>query len=214
MPSDFLNGTSEYRPMRGMKTLLQIFVSPRLDVHPGLIKNNNLAIPSSRPEMNWQDANALIRLIHGAFLWCGVLITLVAGHCTKKEAKYNLDTTFTYRHISAQEQVALSKSRRTARGPLSLLRSHNPVVEAWHIGLTSTLPKGWQEGRYRSGPLSMLVPQARMGIIPPESPKILTMRLRRNYKMSGLNLTVLTPAQSGLATLPFVASAAQWRIGT
>ena len=28
--------------------------------------------PTSRLEMNWQDANAMIRLVHGEFLWCGV----------------------------------------------------------------------------------------------------------------------------------------------
>ena len=43
---------------------------------------------------------------------------------------------------------------------------------------------------------------------------------RRNYKMWSpkrnlwLNPTTLTPALSGLAILPFVASIAQWRIGT
>ena len=42
--------------------------------------------PTSGPEMNWQDANAMIRLIHGEFLWCGVPVTLVAIHHTKKEA--------------------------------------------------------------------------------------------------------------------------------
>ena len=28
--------------------------------------------PTSGPEMNWQDANAIIRLISGLFLWCGI----------------------------------------------------------------------------------------------------------------------------------------------
>ena len=28
--------------------------------------------PTSGPEMNWQDANTIIRLISGLFLWCGV----------------------------------------------------------------------------------------------------------------------------------------------
>ena len=65
--------------------------------------------------MNWKDANAVIRLIHGEFLWCGVPITLVAGHCTKKEAKYDLDATFAYWHTQAQEQVALSKFRKDSK---------------------------------------------------------------------------------------------------
>ena len=65
--------------------------------------------PTSRPEMNWQDANAMIRLVHGEFLWCGVPVSLAARHRTKKEAKYNLDATFAYRHTRAQEQIVLSK---------------------------------------------------------------------------------------------------------
>ena len=71
--------------------------------------------PTSRLEMNWQDANAVIRLIHGEFLWCGVPVSLAARHCTKKEAKYDLDTTFAYRHTQAQEQIALSKFRNDSK---------------------------------------------------------------------------------------------------
>ena len=51
----------------------------------------------------------MIRLIHGEFLWCGVPVTLVARHRTKKEAKYDLDATFAYQHTRAQERIALSK---------------------------------------------------------------------------------------------------------
>ena len=65
--------------------------------------------------MNWQDANAVIRLVHGEFLWCGVLVSLAAVHCTKKEAKYYLDTTFAYRHTQAQEQIALSKFQKDSK---------------------------------------------------------------------------------------------------
>ena len=59
--------------------------------------------------MNWQDANAIIRLISGLFLWCGVPVSLAAGHRSKKEAKYDLDATFAYRHTRAQERTVLSK---------------------------------------------------------------------------------------------------------
>ena len=59
--------------------------------------------------MNWQDANAVIRLIHGEFLWCGVPVSLAAGHRTKKEAKYDLDATFAYWHSRAQERIVLTK---------------------------------------------------------------------------------------------------------
>ena len=71
--------------------------------------------PTSGLEMNWQDANAVIRLIHGEFLWCGVPVSLAAGHCTKKEAKYNLDATFAYRHTQAQEWIALSKFQKDSK---------------------------------------------------------------------------------------------------
>ena len=76
--------------------------------------------------MNWQNSNTVIRLIHGEFLWCCVPVSLAAGYRTKKEAKYNLDATFAYRHTQAQEWIALSKfwkdSKRsiiTPKEPLS-----------------------------------------------------------------------------------------------
>ena len=71
--------------------------------------------PTSGPEMNWQDANAVIRLISGLFLWCGVPVSLVAGHCSKKEAKYDLYATFAYRHTRAQERTMLSKFRKDSK---------------------------------------------------------------------------------------------------
>ena len=71
--------------------------------------------PTSGSEMNWQDANAIIRLISGLFLWCGVLVSLAAGHLSKKEAKYDLDATFAYRHTRAQERTVLSKFRKDSK---------------------------------------------------------------------------------------------------
>ena len=71
--------------------------------------------PTSGPEMNWQDANAIIRLISGLFLWCGVPVSLAAGHRSKKEAKYDLDATFAYRHTCAQERTMLSKFRKDSK---------------------------------------------------------------------------------------------------
>ena len=65
--------------------------------------------------MNWQDANAIIRLISGLFLWCGVLVSLAAGHRSKKEAKYDLDATFAYWHTRAQERTVLSKFRKDSK---------------------------------------------------------------------------------------------------
>ena len=117
-----------------MKTLLQIFASPRLDVHPGTYKVQLLSDtefllrkrPTSGPEMNWQDANIVIRLIHGEFLWCGVPITLVAGHRTKKEAKYDLDATFAYWHTRAQERVALSKFQKDSKRSVTTPKEPQP----------------------------------------------------------------------------------------
>ena len=57
----------------------------------------------------------MIRLAHGEFLWCGVPVSLAAGHCTKKEAKYDLDATFAYRHTWAQERIVLSKFRKDSK---------------------------------------------------------------------------------------------------
>ena len=71
--------------------------------------------PTSGPEMNWQDANPIIRLISGLFLWCGVSVSLAAGHRSKKEAKYDLDATFAYRHTCAQEQTVLSKFQKDSK---------------------------------------------------------------------------------------------------
>ena len=65
--------------------------------------------------MNWQDANAIIRLISGLFLWCGVPVSLAAGHRSKKEAKYDLDATFAYRHTRAQERTVLSRFRKDSK---------------------------------------------------------------------------------------------------
>ena len=65
--------------------------------------------PTSGPEMNWQDANTMIRLVYGEFLWCGVPVSIAAGHCTKKDA------TFTYWHTRAQERIALSKFRKDSK---------------------------------------------------------------------------------------------------
>ena len=82
--------------------------------------------PTSSPEMNWQDANAIIRLISGLFLWCGVPVSLAAGHRSKKEAKYDLDATFAYRHTRAQERTVLSKFWKDSKRSVISRRSHSP----------------------------------------------------------------------------------------
>ena len=57
----------------------------------------------------------MIRLVHGEFLWCGVPVSVAAGHRTKKEAKYDLDATFAYRHTQAQEWIVLSKFQKDSK---------------------------------------------------------------------------------------------------
>ena len=81
---------------------------------------------TSGPEMNWQDANAIIRLISGLFLWCGVPVSLAAGHRSKKEAKYDLDATFAYWHTRAQERTVLSKFRKDSKRSVISLKEPQP----------------------------------------------------------------------------------------
>ena len=76
--------------------------------------------------MNWQDANVIIRLVHGLFLWCGVPVSLAAGHHSKKEAKYDLDATFAYQHTRAQEQTVLSKFRKDSKRSVISLKEPQP----------------------------------------------------------------------------------------
>ena len=82
--------------------------------------------PTSGPEMNWQDANMIIRLISGLFLWCGVPVSLAAGHHSKKEAKYDLDATFAYRHTRAQERTVLSKFWKDSKKSVISLKEPQP----------------------------------------------------------------------------------------
>ena len=123
MPSEFLNGTSKYRPMLGDENIAANICESWNGCLPGtykvqLLSNTEFLLrkrPTSGLEMNWQDANAVIRLVHGEFLWCDVPVSLVTGHRTKKEAKYDLDATFAYWHSRAQERIALSKFRKDSK---------------------------------------------------------------------------------------------------
>ena len=93
--------------------------------------------PTSGPEMNWQDANAIIRLISGLFLWCGVPVSLAAGHRSKKEAKYDLDATFAYWHTRAQERTVLSKFWKDSKR--SVISPKEPQPRGW--GMTCRADK-------------------------------------------------------------------------
>ena len=81
--------------------------------------------------MNWKDANAIIRLISGLFLWCGVPVSLAAGHRSKKEAKYDLDATFAYWHTRAKERTVLSKFRKDSKR--SVISPKEPQPQGWDM---------------------------------------------------------------------------------
>ena len=82
--------------------------------------------PTSGQEMNWQDANAIIRLISGLFLWCGVPVSLAARHRSKKEAKYDLDTTFAYQHTRVQERTVLCRFWKDSKKSVISLKEPQP----------------------------------------------------------------------------------------
>ena len=71
----------------------------------------------------------IIRLISGLFLWCGVPVSLAAGHRSKKEAKYDLDATFAYWHTRAQERTVLSKFRKDSKK--SVVSPKEPQPRGW-----------------------------------------------------------------------------------
>ena len=94
--------------------------------------------PTSGLEMNWQDANAVIRLIHRDFLWCGVPVSLAARHRSKKEAKYDLDATFAYRHTQAQEPTMLNKYQKDSKK--SVISLKKPQPQSWGMELEPEQP--------------------------------------------------------------------------
>ena len=79
-------------------------------------------VPTSGPELSWEEATAVIRLVSGGYLWCGVPASVVPGHHTKKEAKYDLQATFGYRHARAEERAVISQYRKD-------LKKKKPVIK-------------------------------------------------------------------------------------
>ena len=57
-------------------------------------------VMTSRPEMTWDEAQTVICLIQGDFLWCGISVSLAARQHLKKDAKHDLTATYNYRHIA------------------------------------------------------------------------------------------------------------------
>ena len=79
-------------------------------------------VPTSGPELSWEEATAVIRLMSGEYLWCGVPTSVVPGHRTKKEAKYDLQATFGYRHTRAEERAVISQYRKD-------MKKKKPVIK-------------------------------------------------------------------------------------
>ena len=77
---------------------------------------------TSGPELSWGEATAVIRIVSGEYLWCGVPTSVVPGHHTKKEAKYDLQATFGYRHARAEERAVISQYRKD-------LKKKKPVIK-------------------------------------------------------------------------------------
>ena len=50
-------------------------------------------LPTNRPELSWEEANAIIRLVGGDYFWCGTPASVAPGHRTKKEAEHDLQET-------------------------------------------------------------------------------------------------------------------------
>ena len=121
--------------------------------------------PTSGPEMNWQDTNVIIRLISGLFLWCGVPVSLAAGHCSKKEAKYDLDATFAYRHTCAQEQTVLSKFRKDSKKSIISPKEPQPRGRGMTRRADKFFAKKMAGGQNRNGPPSIPLQEVQTCII-------------------------------------------------
>ena len=142
--------------------------------------------PSFGPEMNWQDANMIIRLIRGHSLWCGVLVSLAAGHRSKKEAKYDLDATFAYRHTSAQERTVLSKFRKDSKR--SIISPKEPQPRGWGMTCRANkfLAKKMAGGPEPERPALRTVAGRPDGYHLAKKPQTSTMTPRRKHKMWSL----------------------------
>ena len=176
--------------------------------------------PTSGPEMNWQDANTIIRLISGLFLWCGVLVSLAAGHRSKKETKYDLDATFAYRHTRAQERTVLSKFRKDSKKSVISPKEPQPRGRGMTRRADKFLAKKMAGGQNRNGPPSILLQEVQTDIIQQRKIGILTMTPRRKHKRWSLmwsicsNPVTLTIVPSGRAMPLSIVNAAQQKIGT
>ena len=176
--------------------------------------------PTSGPEMNWQDANAIIRLISGLFLWCGVPVSLAAGHRSKKEAKYDLDATFAYRHIRAQERTVLSKFQKDSKRSVISPKEPQPQGQGMTHRANKFFAKKMVGGPELEWPALRTIAGSPDGYHLQRKPRILMMTPRRKHKrwslMWSLWLNLITPTIVPSSwTMPlFIVNAAQQKIGT
>ena len=91
-------------------------------------------LPTNGPELSWEEATAIIRLVGGDYFWCGTPATVAPGHRTKKEAKYDLQETFGYRHARAEENILISQHRKNQKKKKSVINC--PVTPSRGRGMT------------------------------------------------------------------------------
>ena len=91
-------------------------------------------LPTNGPELSWEEATGIIRLVGGDYFWCGTPATVSPGHRTKKEAKYDLQETFGYRHTRAEEDVLISQHRKDKKKKKSVI--NRPATPSRGRGMT------------------------------------------------------------------------------
>ena len=162
----------------------------------------------------------IIRLISGLFLWCGIPVSLTAGHRSKKETKYDLDATFAYRHTRAQEQTVLSKFRKDSKRSIISPKEPQPRGRGMTCRADKFFTKKMAGGQNWNGPSSIQLQEVQMDIIWQRKPRTSMMTPRRKHQMWSLMWSLwwnpitlmLVPAHR---TMPlFIVNAAQRRIGT
>ena len=149
-------------------------------------------------------------------MWCS---GYPSSHTSHKEG--GLIQSGRHLHLSAYPGPGVDTTIQIPEGQQEVRYHSQGATTPWSrhgmLGLTSPLPKGWQEGQYRSRPLSMPVPEAQMGVIQPESPQILkneTEEELQDGESEEEPMVESDNSDTSLAALSFIASTAQLRIGT
>ena len=88
-------------------------------------------LPTNGPELSWQEANMVIRLVGGDYFWCGIPASVAPGHCTKNEAKHDLQETFAYRHLRAEERTVISQYRKDKKKKKPVINRPETPGRGW-----------------------------------------------------------------------------------